>query len=205
LFLLTIPEGDLLLQLPLLFCLSFLQGTCCFANEATMPHNDPQPLTGQEIAYLRQAIELAAQARAHGAHPFGSLIVDANGQILVTARNNAVPPKGDPTQHAERLACSLVGRQFTPAQLAHATLYTSTEPCVMCAGAIYWTGIGRVVYALSETSLYALIASQQENPAAEILALPSREVFARGQRQTVVQGPFLEEEAAQVHQNFWIR
>jgi tRNA(Arg) A34 adenosine deaminase TadA len=160
----------------------------------------PDPATEQDLAFLRQAIELACAARSHAAHPFGALIVDEKGQVLVTARNNAVPPKGDPTQHAERLACSLVGRQFTPAQLANCTLYTSTEPCAMCAGAIYWTGIRRVVYALSAKSLYNLIGSN-----AEILDLPCHEVFARGQQPTTVLGPFLEEEAAQPHQDFWTR
>ena len=158
------------------------------------------PLSDHDLTFLRQAIALAAAARAHGAHPFGALIVNAEGRILVTARNNAIPPKGDPTQHAERLACSLVGRQFTPAQLATATLYTSTEPCAMCAGAIYWTGIGRVVYALSEKGLYSLTGNHEENPT---LDLPCREVFARGQRPTEVSGPHLEEEAAQVHKGFW--
>jgi tRNA(Arg) A34 adenosine deaminase TadA len=157
-------------------------------------------ITDQDLGFLRQAIDLARAAREHGAHPFGALIVDQEGQVLVTARNNAVPPKGDPTQHAERLACSRISRQFTPAQLALCTLYTSTEPCAMCAGAIYWTGIGRVVYALSEESLYSLTGSDLENPA---LDLPCREVFARGQRPTAVSGPHLEEEAAQVHHGFW--
>jgi tRNA(Arg) A34 adenosine deaminase TadA len=160
------------------------------------------PLTDHDLAFLRQAIELAAAARAHGAHPFGSLIVDEHGQVIVTARNNAVPPKGDPTQHAERLACAKAGKLFSPAVLAKSTLYTSTEPCAMCAGAIYWTGIGRVVYALSEKGLYSLTGSHQENPT---LDLPCREIFTRGQRPTIVAGPFLEEEAAQVHKGFWTR
>ena len=159
----------------------------------------PQTASEQDLAFLRQAIELARAARDHGAHPFGSLIVDENGQVLVTARNNAVPPKGDPTQHAERLACSKIGRQFSPAQLAKCTLYTSTEPCAMCAGALYWTGIGRVVYALSAKSLYSLTGSD-----APALDIPCREVFARGQRPTIVEGPFIEEEAALVHHNFWV-
>src|ERR1700722_17322469 len=158
--------------------------------------------TEQDLTFLRQAIDLARAAREHGAHPFGALIVDPSGQILVTARNNSVPPKGDPTQHAERLACSKIGRQFTPVQLAQCTLYTCTEPCAMCAGAIYWTGIGRVVYALSEKGLYSLTGSHEENPT---LDLPCRGVFAHGQRPTVVSGPHLEEEAAQVHQGFWTR
>lgn len=160
----------------------------------------PQESIETDLAFLRQAIELATAARAHGAHPFGSLIVDADGQVLVTARNNAVPPKGDPTQHAERLACSVVGRQFTRARLARCTLYTSTEPCVMCAGAIYEVGIGRVVYALSAKALIHIIGS---GPAIPALDLPCREIFARGQRPTQVLGPFLEEEAAEVHQGFW--
>ena len=70
----------------------------------------------------------------------------------------------------------------------------------MCAGAIYWTGIGRVVYALPETGLLAFTGSHRENPT---LDLPCREVFARGQRPVAVSGPFLEEEAAAVHQGFW--
>ena len=161
-----------------------------------------QSATEHDLAFLRQAIDLARAARAHGAHPFGSLIVDEHGQVLVTARNNAVPPQGDPTQHAERLACSKIGRQFTPAQLARCTLYTSTEPCAMCAGAIYEVGIGRVVYALSAKVLIHIVGSGPEIPT---LDLPCREVFVRGQRPTLVIGPLIEEEAAQVHQGFWTK
>lgn len=156
----------------------------------------------QDLTFLRQAIDLAHAAREHGAHPFGALIVDAEGNVLVTARNNAIPPKGDPTQHAERLACSLAGRRYHPAKLAICTLYTSTEPCAMCAGAIYWTGIGRVIYVLSQQSLHKLTGNHEENPT---LDLPCREVFARGQRPTKVEGPFIEAEAAEVHKDFWTR
>lgn len=70
----------------------------------------------------------------------------------------------------------------------------------MCAGAVYWSGIGRVVYALSETMLRSLTGNHPENPT---LALPCREVFARGQRAIAVVGPLLEEEAAIPHQGFW--
>jgi len=70
----------------------------------------------------------------------------------------------------------------------------------MCAGAVYWSGIDRVVYALSETRLLAITGSHAENPT---LALPCREVFARGQRNIEVLGPLIEEEAARVHAGFW--
>jgi tRNA(Arg) A34 adenosine deaminase TadA len=164
--------------------------------------NPTQTITDQDLAFLRQAIELAASARAHGAHPFGSLIVNEHGEILVTARNNAVRPKGEPTQHAERLACTKAAKLFSEEVLAKSTLYTSTEPCAMCAGAIYWIGIGRVLYALSEKGLLALTGYHPENPT---LDLPCREVFTRGNKPIQVIGPLIEEEAAQVHHGFWTR
>lgn len=161
-----------------------------------------QELSAVEVGFLRRAIELAREARADGRHPFGSLIVGADGRVIVESRNNAVKPKGDPTQHAELLACALAANLASEAELKASTLYTSTEPCAMCAGAIYWTGIGRVVFALAEKRLYEYTGSHDENLT---LDLPCREVFARGQRETVVVGPFLEEEAGRVHEGFWIR
>jgi tRNA(Arg) A34 adenosine deaminase TadA len=159
----------------------------------------PQLLTPVEEAHLRRAIELAHEARADGRHPFGALIVSAQGKVMVESRNNAIRPSGDPTQHAELLACAAAGRRFPEEELRTATLYTSTEPCAMCAGAIYWTGISRVVYALAEAGLYRYTGSNEQNPT---LDLPCREVFARGQRPTEVSGPHLEIEAGQVHEGF---
>jgi len=146
--------------------------------------------------FLRRAIELAREAREDGRHPFGSLIVNAAGAVVVEARNNAVLPVGDPTQHAELLACAAVARLLSEAELAGCTLYTSTEPCPMCAGAIYWTGIGRVVFALSQDGLGRYVDGPTLN-------LPCQEVFARGQKTIVVDGPFLEDEAGAVHAGFW--
>ncbi len=157
-------------------------------------------VTETDIAYLREAIALAAKARSMGRHPFGSLIVNEYGEAIAVGLNNAVRPAGDPTQHAEMLACAEAGKRFTDAELVLCTLYTSTEPCAMCAGAIYWTGIGRVVFGLSETALLAMTGSHDQNPT---LNLPCREVFAHGQRAIVVEGPLLEDEAARVHKGFW--
>jgi tRNA(Arg) A34 adenosine deaminase TadA len=160
-----------------------------------------EQVTGQDLAFLRQAIDLARKARNDGRHPFGSLIVNERGETVVAARNNAVRPKGDPTQHAEMLACAQAARLMTEAELAKCTLYTSTEPCAMCAGAIYWTGIGRVVFALAETGLLRYTGSHTQNPT---LDLPCREVFARGQKKIAVAGPLLEDEAGKVHEGFWV-
>ena len=160
-----------------------------------------EQVSEQDLAFLRQAIELARSARNDGRHPFGALIVNEWGETVVTARNNAVRPAGDPTQHAEMLACAEAGKRMSEDTLARCTLYTSTEPCAMCAGAIYWIGIGRVVFALAETGLLRYTGSHEENPT---LDLPCREVFARGQRQIAVAGPFLEDEAGKVHEGFWV-
>ena len=81
-------------------------------------------------------------------------------------------------------------------------LYTSTEPCAMCAGAIHWSGIGRVVFALGEEGLYAL-TSDGMNPDNETMTLPCREVFARCVRPVEVIGPLIEDEARRVHEGFW--
>ena len=161
-----------------------------------------EQVTEQDLVFLRQAIELARAARNDGRHPFGALIVNERGETVVAARNNAVRPKGDPTQHAEMLACGQAAQLLSEEALARCTLYTSTEPCAMCADAIYWIGVGRVVFALPETGLMRYTGSHDENPT---LDLPCREVFARGQKPIAVIGPLLEDEAGKVHEGFWTK
>lgn len=160
----------------------------------------PADTTPQDLALLREAIALAEAAKAQGRHPFGALVADAQGRVLARAGNNSMPPQGDPTQHAELVAAALAAKAASPEVLATSTLYTSAEPCCMCAGAVYWCGIGRVVYALSEHTLLGLTGDHPENPT---FSLPCREVFARGQRRVEVLGPLLEDEAARAHEGFW--
>lgn len=155
--------------------------------------------TERDLLHLRRCIALAGEAREAGQLPFAALVADEKDNILAEARNQSRPP-GDPTQHAELRAVSEVAKIVPPERLARATLYTSAEPCCMCAGAIYWANIGRVVYALSEHKLLTFTGANEENPT---FSLPCREVFARGQRRVEVVGPLLEDEAAKVHEGFW--
>jgi tRNA(Arg) A34 adenosine deaminase TadA len=148
---------------------------------------------------IRRAIDIARRAREHGNHPFGALLADAAGTVLVEAENTVITAS-DVTGHAETNLVRRASAQLAAATLAAATLYTSTEPCAMCAGAIYWSGISRVVFGLREGELRALTGSDARNPT---LALPCREVFARGQRPIEVIGPVLEDEARAVHDGFW--
>jgi tRNA(Arg) A34 adenosine deaminase TadA len=153
-----------------------------------------------DFLYLRRCIALAIKTREAGQHPFAAIVVGERGEVLVEAQNHSRPPDGDPTQHAELVAVSRVAKVVSRERLSRATLYTSAEPCCMCAGAIYWANIGRVVYALSEHGLLQLTGANPENPT---LSLPCREVFARGQRRVEIVGPLLEDEAAKPHEGFW--
>jgi tRNA(Arg) A34 adenosine deaminase TadA len=148
---------------------------------------------------LLQSIAIAGQARAHGNHPFGALLADHDGLVLLTAENTVVTG-ADATGHAETNLVRLASAAYSTAELGGLTLYTSTEPCAMCSGAIFWSGIGAVVYALAETALYELTG---DDPANLTLLLPCREVFAAGRRPIRVEGPFDLTEAHEVHAGFW--
>jgi len=132
--------------------------------------------------FLRRCFEVARRSMAHGNHPFGAILVDERGNVLIETENGYMPAR-DKTAHAERLLATQACRTLDAETLRNATLYSSAEPCAMCAGAIYWAGIGRVVYGLSEHRLRRLTGNHPENPT---LDLPCREVFKSGQRATDV-------------------
>lgn len=152
-----------------------------------------------DIQHLRRAIAIAQSARDHGNHPFGAILVDGRGKVLLEAENSVVTGR-DVTGHAETNLARLASSRYSADELAGFTLYTSTEPCAMCAGAIHWSRIGRVVYALSEEDLYAIVGQSPEH-----LLLPCREVFSHSAQSMVVEGPCaeLDAEARAVHAGFW--
>jgi tRNA(Arg) A34 adenosine deaminase TadA len=153
------------------------------------------------LSHLRSAIDVAWKARKHGNHPFGAVLVNEHNQICLEAENTVITER-DSSGHAETNLVRRASRQFTPEQLSLFTLYTSTEPCAMCAGAIHWSRIGRVVYALNEVDLYGIVGESSEH-----LLLSCREVFAHSQQPIEIIGPVseLEREARAVHEGFWSR
>ncbi|MBK7897177.1 MAG: nucleoside deaminase [Candidatus Promineifilaceae bacterium] len=146
-----------------------------------------------EEQYMRQAIGLAQQAVANGDHPFGALLV-RRGVVVLTAVNS-VHTDHDITRHAELNLVSQAARQFSPQFLAECTLVTSTEPCAMCAGAIYWSGISHIIFGCSAAALGAIAGGD--------FLIPCAEIFARGSRPVTVLGPMLEEVGTAVHQQYW--
>lgn len=161
--------------------------------------DDVTNVSAHDLGHLRRCVELAQQARDRGDHPFGSVVVTADGRVVEGL--NTVVTRRDPTGHAETNVVREAAARLEPDELAASTLYTSTEPCAMCAGAIYWSGIPRVVFALSESGLAGIVAEQEGVPT---LSLPCREVFARGGRPVAVAGPADLPEAVDVHDGFWV-
>ena len=160
----------------------------------------PVLLRPYDETLLRRAFDVARRAREAGDHPFGSVLADGEGKLLMEQGNGFTSEGRDRTAHAERLLASRAARAHDLPFLAQCTLYTSAEPCAMCAGAIYWAGIGRVVYGQTERALKAQTGAHEENPT---LDLPCDIVFKAGQRPTEVVGPLLEDEAAALQADFW--
>jgi tRNA(Arg) A34 adenosine deaminase TadA len=158
-------------------------------------------ISERDAQFLRLSFAVARRSTTYGNHPFGAILVDDSGKVLIEAENGYMPAH-DGTAHAERLLATEACRTLSKDILARATIYSSAEPCAMCAGAIYWAGIGRLVYGLSEQRLRGITGNHPENPT---LDLPCRAVFASGQRPTEVVGPLLEDEAEALHDGIWKR
>lgn len=157
----------------------------------------PEPTPEQRIRHLRQANQVAIRARKQGHHPFGAILVAPDRETVLLEQGNI-----DPVNHAEAVLARTAFSQFETDYLWGCTLYTTVEPCVMCAGTQYWANIGRLVYGLSETRLLELTGNHDQNPT---LNIPCRYVFDHSQKGIQVWGPILEVEAEilQVHQDFW--
>lgn len=156
-------------------------------------------LDARDGTYLRQAITWSATGRTRGNRPFGAVIVSDQGEVLAEAWCNT-SETGDCTGHAETNAVRLVSPRVDRETLARATLYSSAEPCVMCAGAIFWSNIGRVVYGIDAVRLRVFRGERAEQRDAE---LSCRDVFAASPHPIECIGPALIEEASEPHRGFW--
>ncbi|MEP3277482.1 MAG: nucleoside deaminase [Stappiaceae bacterium] len=163
----------------------------------------PHDLSGLPLDNLmRRAFELASSARSKGNHPFGALLCDLYGKIVLEAENT-VGERNDVTCHAEQNLISKASRKFTTEELGRLVMVTSTEPCAMCAGATFWAGVRAVAFGLPECELIGLCTSE-EVPHPPVLNVPCHVVFESSPHHpTVVVGPILLEEARVPHSGFW--
>ncbi len=155
------------------------------------------PTPEQMIDLLGRANQVAQAAMAEGHHPFGALLVAPDHQTVLLEQGNV-----NTVNHAESTLMRRAYDQFSADYLWGCTLYTTVEPCVMCAGTQYWANVGRLVYGVSEQQLRLLTGNHAENPTLDV---PCRYVFDHGQKAIQVWGPIaaVEAEVLSLHRGFW--
>ncbi len=142
-------------------------------------------------AYIHEAISLAREAVENGNTPFGSLLV-LDGEVIQRSRNTTLTGD-DITAHPELKLARWAARELDAEECAETTMYTSTEPCEMCATAIQYAGLGRVVFSVSTGALADLRGSEAGFTCQEL-------IDAKGGT-TEIKGPVLEDEGLAVHEN----
>ena len=110
-------------------------------------------VTDTDVRHLRRCLELAREGLEAGDEPFGSVLVDASGEVRFEDRNRVAG--GDQTRHPEFEIARWAAEHLTPEKRAAATVYTSGEHCPMCSAAHAWVGLGRIVYLASSAMLTA--------------------------------------------------
>lgn len=149
------------------------------------------------VLNLLKANDVARRSLSLGRHPFGAILVGPDHTTVLMEQVN-----GGTVNHAEATLARIAATNYSPEFLWNCTLYTTAEPCAMCAATIYWANIGRVVYGIEETDLLALTGNSDENPTMNV---PCRYIYAHSQKNVDVIGPVEEvvESVAALHKDFW--
>lgn len=150
---------------------------------STAPNPDHHP--------MRLAIQASQHAADKGDGPFGATLVSPEGDILLVAANNA-KTAADCTGHAEMVLIRQAQTQFGQSALRGAMVFASGEPCAMCAGALFWAGVGRIVFGASQADIIEVLG---ESPA---MPINSRQTLAGAQPAVQIDGPVLGDEAVAV-------
>jgi tRNA(Arg) A34 adenosine deaminase TadA len=140
-------------------------------------------------SHMRTAFEHARAAVARGDHPFGSVLVRDDSVIMT--ESNRVHSEDDIRRHPELHLAHRACREFTPEERARTVMYTSTEPCPMCAGGMASAGFGLVVYSVGSAEIAAFTGGDPSVRSETILDGIS-----------AVTGPVLNDEGRQVHEEF---
>jgi len=138
-------------------------------------------------SHMRRAIALAREAVDRGDRPFGSVLV--RDDAVVAESSNRVNTESDVRRHPELDLAARARHELDPEARAETVMYTSTEPCPMCAGGIRHAGLGRVVYSVGGDELRKFTGSDPSPRAAEVLDCE-------------VAGPVLNEEGRRLHAEF---
>ena len=155
------------------------------------------PSPEQIVRHLKRANEVARESIAMGHHPFGAILVAPDHETVLLEQGNL-----GTVNHAEAVLARTADELYSADYLSDCTLYTTVEPCAMCAGTMYWANIGRLVYGMDERRLLAFTGRSAENPTMDV---PCRYLFEHSQKDIPVTGPVpeVEEEIAALHRDFW--
>ncbi len=165
------------------------------SNLPLNPLPDDPNVNETDRKHIRRTYEIARNAVANGNHPFGALL-ERDGEIIMEIEN-CVATSGDTTKHAETRLIGEATRKFDSQTLSECTLYTSTEPCVMCCGAIYWAGVKKIVYGTTADQMMKIYSAEEYN------GFPVEEIYGRMAPTVAVVGPVEEKEGLEIHANFW--
>lgn len=158
-------------------------------------------ITDNDMIHLCRSIELAAEALEAGDEPFGSVLVDGDGQVLCEDRNRANSVAA--TYHPEIAVAQWAAKNMTAAARQKAVVYTSGEHCAMCSAAHAWAGLGRIVYVSSSKQLNAWMKEMGVTSSSPINTLAIQEVAPN----VPVEGPIagLDEEVKALQQRAFQR
>lgn len=170
-----------------------------FPEASGLPAQGLTPNREQLLRHLRHSNEVAKRAVRLGHHPFGAVLVGPDQETVLLEQCNI-----DTVNHAESTLARVAATNYSPEFLWSCTLYTSVEPCCMCAGTAYWANIGRVVFGITEAQLLEETGNHGENPT---MSVSSRYVFDHCQKPVELIGPVpeIQEEILVLHKTFWKR
>ena len=133
--------------------------------------------------YFEKAVKISQQALDTGNEPFGALLVDADGNILME-QPNRVGDLGDSTAHDSIELARAAGRKYDAEFLSQCTLYATIEPCFMCFGAVFWANIGHVKYAMGESDLNAMFGGDP------LISIHTADIVGRIGKDISIKGPY---------------
>jgi Cytosine/adenosine deaminases len=139
--------------------------------------------------HMQRALELAREAADRGDRPYGSVLVRDNE--IVAEESNRVVTEDDIRRHPELHLAYRARREFDADQRQRTVMYTSTEPCSMCAGGLRGSSLGRVTYSVAGDELTEFTGTQAPTRSAQILDA------------TEVTGPVLNDAGRQIHREFY--
>lgn len=142
--------------------------------------------------FLRRAIQLAREARENGEDPFGAVLV-FDQEILHESYDKCIT-LFDPVFHAELSLISEYCRSHQRVSLEGCTIYSSTEPCAMCGGAIHWAKISRVVFSVSQKRLQEISGGTGK--------MGCEEILNSGRKKVEILGNLLVDEGLKVFEGY---